>query len=119
MNWAALLIFVTLHGGVIEQGWAPHYAPGVMERVARNRDMVQEQCMVSSPVYPLGTWLWVYGERTGVLLLCRVTDVSHPRDKARHLRTGRVVEIGYTVTRALCGTTRGSVKECPVTIVRL
>lgn len=119
MTLLRLLIFVILHGGTITHGWAPHYAPGVMERVARNRDMAQAQCMISSPTEPLGSWLWVYGKATGVLLHCRVTDVSHPRDKARHLRTGRLVEIGFNNTRALCGTTRGSVRECPIMVIKL
>jgi hypothetical protein len=35
--------------------------------------------MVSSPVWPLGTQLWVYGEKTHALLDCTVVDVRHPR----------------------------------------
>jgi hypothetical protein len=114
-----LLIFVILHGGTIERGVAPHYARGVMERVSANRGMAQTDCMISSPVYPLGTWLWVYGGKTDTLLLCRITDVSHPIDRQRHIRTGRIVELGFTEARRLCGTTRGSVKECPVLTVKL
>jgi hypothetical protein len=87
-----------------------------MERVANVRGMRHTACMVSSPIHPLGTWLWVYGERTGRLLKCRVTDVSAPKDKARHLRTRRIVELGYTVTEALCGSTRERVIDCPVVV---
>lgn len=90
-----------------------------MAQVARNRDMQPSACMVSSPVWPLGTRLWVYGERTGVLLRCTVVDVSHPRDKARHIRTRRVVELDYAVTTALCGSTKGRPIDCPVIVVRL
>lgn len=90
-----------------------------MAQVARNRGMETSACMVSSPIYPLGTHVWVYGVATGVLLPCTVVDVSHPRDKARHIRTGRVVEISHENAVALCGTTKGSVKECPVRVYKL
>lgn len=114
-----LLLVVALQGGDVTTGWAPHYAKGVMERVARNRDMQPVACMVSRPRGPLGGWVWVYGERTGVLLHCQIVDVSHPRDLKRHERTGRVVEISYEVTMALCGSTRERVIDCPVTVVKL
>lgn len=114
-----LLVCASLHGGSVETGYAPRYAPGLMERVARNRDMQPSACMVSRPDGPIGGWVWVWGDRTGVLLRCQVVDVSHPRDKARHIRTRRIVEISHENAQALCGTTRGSVKECPVTVVRL
>jgi hypothetical protein len=92
-----------------------------MERVARNRDMPQEQCMVSSPIHPLGTWLWVYGKNTGNLELCFVTDISHPRDRERHIRTRRVIELGYNEALRMCG--RKHMKDpptsCPVMTVKL
>jgi hypothetical protein len=75
--------------------------------------------MISSPVYPLGTHVWVYGERTGVLLRCVVVDVSHPRDVVRHIRTKRVIEISHENARELCGSVRGNVKECPVWTIKL
>lgn len=75
--------------------------------------------MVSSPVWPLGTQLWVYGERTGQLLDCTVMDVSHPRDRERHIRTRRVVELSFEVTEALCGSTKERVVDCPVIVVKL
>src|SRR5512138_1361196 len=74
-----------------------------MERVSRNRDLPIVGCMVSSPRYPIGTWVWVWGSNTQTLLRCRVTDISHPRDRARHLRTGREVELGYIEAVRLCG----------------
>jgi hypothetical protein len=115
----SLLIYAALYGGTVETGYAPHYAEGLMEQVAHNRDMPVEACMVSSPVHPLDTWLYVYGERTGALLHCKTVDVSHPRDKARHIRTRRVVELSYESARVLCDTTRGRPDECPVIVVRL
>jgi len=90
-----------------------------MERVSRNRDMPIVACMVSSPIYPIGAWVFVYGTRTGVLLRCRVTDTSHPRDVERHKRTGRIIEIGWANTKALCGSTRERVIDCPIVTVRL
>jgi hypothetical protein len=114
-----LLIYAVLHGGVIQSGYAPHYSPRLMARVAQLRDMAPAACMVSSPVWPLGTRLWVYGEKTQALLHCTVTDVSHPRDRERHIRTKRVVELSFEVTEALCGSTKERVIDCPVTVVRL
>lgn len=114
-----LLVFVLLHGGIVQSGWAPHYAPGLMEQVARNRGMEQSACMVSSPIYPLGTQLWVYGVKTEALLLCTVVDVSQPRHRQGHIDRRIIVEIGHENTRQLCGTIRGSVKECPVVTIKL
>ena len=90
-----------------------------MARVSANRDLPQVACMVSSPTLPLGSWVWVYGVRTDTLLRCRVTDVSQPRDKARHLRMGRLVELAYEVTAQLCGSTRERVVDCPIVTVEL
>lgn len=122
-HWAlttlyAILVWASLHGGVVESGYAPHYRPGLMAQVSRRRDMPVVACMVSSPVHPLGAWLWVYGERTGALLHCRVTDISHPRDRARHIRTRRVVELDWSVTTQLCGSTRERAIDCPVMVIR-
>lgn len=88
-----------------------------MERVARNRDMPVAACMVSSPTWPLGTKVWIYGKATGALLRCTVVDVSHPRDRARHIRTRRIVELDYAVTKTLCGSTKGRAIECPVMLI--
>jgi hypothetical protein len=114
-----LLLIVALHGGVVECGWAPHYAKGVMDRVSRNRDMPPVACMVSSPVWPIGTRLWVYGEKTGTLLHCRVTDVSQPRHRKGHIARRIWVELDWAVTEALCGSTRERVIDCPVVVVQL
>jgi hypothetical protein len=114
-----LLIFAILHGGIIQSGYAPHYSPMLMTRVAQHRAMQPSACMVSSPIWPLGTQLWVYGERTGELLDCTVVDVSAPKDAARHIRTRRVVELSFEVTKALCGSTRERVIDCPVMVVKL
>ncbi len=106
-------------GAQIQTGWAPHYASGLMRRVARNRDIAPVACMVSRPRGPIGGWVWIYGHATGTLLHCKVVDVSEAIDLARHERTGRVAELSYEVTRALCGRTDERVIDCPITVIEL
>ena len=117
----ALLIALSLSGGDLHSGYAPRYSPGVMERVARVRDLPPVDCMVSSPRYPIGSWVWVYGWNTDTLLHCRVTDVSQDRDRARHLRTKREVELGYTEAQRLCGRQylNHRPEQCPILVVKL
>jgi hypothetical protein len=114
-----LLMFVILHGGYVSQGYAPHYAPGLMARVAERRGMDVGGCMVSSAQYEIGVSVYVIGVNTGTIRLCTVVDVSHPRDKARHLKTRRIAEISHEDARAICGTVSGSSGECPIVLVRL
>jgi hypothetical protein len=114
-----LLMLALILGGSVRQGVAPHYAENVMERVADHRKMERAGCMVSSPIYSLGEWVYVYGVRTGALRYCRVTDVSQTRDRARHIRTGRIIEIDFENTLALCGSTRERPERCPVVVVRI
>ena len=116
-----LLIAAALLGGEVHAGYAPRYAPGVMERVARVRGLEPVGCMVSSARYDVGTWLWVYGVNMDTLLHCRVTDVSQTRDRARHLRTGREIEAGYTEAERLCGASALDKRpeQCPVIVVKV
>ena len=114
-----LLSLVAFMGGEVQSGYAPHYSEGLMERLARSRDMASVPCMISSPVYRLGTWVYVYSPKTKALRYCRVTDTSHPKDRERHLKTKRVVELSYEVTTDLCGSTRQPVLDCPVIVIRL
>jgi hypothetical protein len=109
-------MILALCEGDCQVGYAPHYNPGVMERVADNRGLPRTACMVSSPVYPVGTRVLVYGVATKVLLACRVTDVSAPKDRVRHIRTRRVVELGFTEAVRLCGQTTEPPKKCPVVV---
>lgn len=117
----ALLLFVALHGGEIHSGYAPRYSKGVMERVARVRDIPQVDCMVSSPRYPLGTWVYVVGLNTGAVERCRITDVSAPKDKARHIRTKRVAELGYEKALRFCGRKHINHRpeQCPILVIKL
>lgn len=117
----ALLLWVALHGGDIHSGYAPRYSPGVMERVSRNRDLPLAGCMVSSPYWPIGTMIVVYGWNTDRLELCRVTDVSADKDRARHLRTRRVAELGYQEAIRFCGVRHINHRpeQCPIIVVKL
>ena len=131
MTLLRLLIFVALHGGVWHAGHAPHYDKGLMEQVSRNRDLPIVACMISSPRYPIGTWVWVFGLNTGVLLHCRVTDESadmdtsglsrRESDRQRHKRLGWEAELGNTEARRLCGikAMRDPPKGCPIVVIRL
>lgn len=97
-------------------GIAARYSPGVMERVARNRKMPIVDCMIASPLYTLGTWVEVRSLKTGHRQLCRITDVSAPQDRARHVAKRQWVELGFKNVIPFCGTTRGSPRECPIAV---
>ena len=116
-----LYILLALLGGEEMAGYAPRYAPGVMERVSRVRDLPPVECMVSSPYYAIGTWVWVWGKNTYSLHYCRVTDISAPRDRDRHIRTKRVIEVGYEEARRICGERhmRDRPEQCPVIVLRI
>jgi hypothetical protein len=117
---AAILLAVVLYGGEMMSGFAPRYSPNLMERVARNRGMDVAGCMVSSPFYDIGTRVIVYGPNTDRALSCTVVDVSHPRDRARHIRTKRITELSYEAALALCGRKHINHRpeQCPVVVVR-
>lgn len=117
----ALLVFVALHGGELHSGYGPRYSKGVMERVARVRDLPQVGCMVSSPYWPIGTWVWVAGLNTGAVEHCRVTDVSQKKDRLRHIKTRRVAELGYNEALTICGVKNINKKpeQCPILVIKL
>jgi len=98
-------------------GIAAHYAPGVMERVSRNRGLLIVGCMIASPRHKIGQWVIVEGRNTGKRLRCRVTDTSAPVDKARHLRTG-LFELDFRSAIALCGSSKLPNRQCPIRVTR-
>ena len=116
-----LYILLALAGGESMDGYAPRYDPGVMERVARTRHMDAVPCMVSSPYYPVGTWVYVWSQNKKLLRHCRVTDVSAPQDAPRHKRTKRIIELRYEQAIELCGHEylHSRPETCPVTVVRV
>ena len=116
-----LYIALALLGGDEAAGYAPRYSPGLMARVAERRGLPVVACMVSSPVYPVGTWVWVWGRNTNALERCRVTDVSAARDRERHIRTRRVVELGYDEAVRFCGAEHinDRPEQCPVVVLKI
>jgi hypothetical protein len=114
-----LYILVALGLGQAMEGYAPRYAPGLMQRVAARRGIEPAgRIAVSSAYYPLGTELWVWGVNTHVLRRAVIVDVSAQRDMARHRRTKRLIEIAHEDALALCGN-MGRPTECPVIVFRL
>lgn len=100
-------------------GYAAHYAPGLMERASRHRDLPLTDCMVASDLAPIGSWLRVVSQVTDEARVCRVTDVSHPRDRARHARQGLLIELDWPSAKAICGLRRVGERPwraCPVTV---
>lgn len=116
-----LYIALALLGGEEMVGYAPRYSPGLMARVAERRGLTPVACMVSSPIYPVGTWVWVWGRSTHTLERCRVTDVSASADRARHIRTRRIVELGYDEAKRICGEQHlnDRPEQCPVVVIRV
>lgn len=99
-------------------GYAPHYSPGVMERVSRNRGLPIVNCMVSSPYQKIGTWLRVTSLIDGDSLDCRVTDVSAPKDRPRHIASRWAVELDWNSAKILCNINKVGQeppRKCPVT----
>jgi hypothetical protein len=99
------------------EGIAAHYDPGLMERVSRNRHMPIVGCMFASPLWKMGSWWRITGVKTGKTLLCRTTDTSMPKDRARHIRT-HLIELDFASAKFICGSTRLANRECPVRIVK-
>lgn len=97
-------------------GYAARYNPGVMKRVAENRNLPVVSCMVSSPLYKIEDWVYVYGVKTGEKLRCRVTDTSAPQDKKRHLNHRLYAELNYDAAGKICGSVTNSNRECPIII---
>lgn len=103
----------------VYRGFASVYSPGVMERVARIRNMRPVACMISSPLYPLGTWVWVRSHVTGITLRCRTTDVSHPKHIPSQLRRRQYVELANGLAWPICRhkyAGQGPIRSCPVSI---
>ena len=116
-----ILILAALLGGEAMDGYAPRYDKNVMERVAVHRDLPPVPCMVSSPYYDVGTWVYVWSHNKAILRHCRVTDVSAPQDAPRHKRTKRIIELSYELAIEMCGREHlnDRPEQCPVTVLRV
>ena len=100
--------------------FAAHYAPGVMQQVAKHRGMAFQRCGVALDHAPLGSLVRVQGVRTQRSRSCTVYDYSHPRDRARHLRAS-LVELDHASARDICGAVYylSRPSECPVLVTVL
>ena len=114
-----LLIALALLGGETHAGFAPHYAPKLMGKVAARRGLEPAACMVSSPRYAIGTWVEVWGVQTKRLRHCKVVDVSAPQHRAGHLARKIEVELSWENARELCGETDGPSRDCPIVVYRV
>lgn len=105
--------------GHYEQGAAAHYDVGVMERVARNRGMSIEDCMVATPDGPLGAWVRVGSLVTNRWELCRITDMAAAPDRDRIVARGIVLEFSYNQIGSMCGLSyvgQEPPRACPVIV---
>lgn len=103
-------------------GYAPHYGIGVMERVSKVRKLPLVPCMVSSPYQKIGTWVRVESLIDNDVLDCRVTDVSAPKDRPRHIASHWAVELDFTSAKLLCNISRVGqepARKCPVKVTVL
>lgn len=99
------------------RGFAAHYRPGLMERVAQRRNMPQTPCMVATPYFALGSWVRVQSRKNGRTLRCRVTDVPQPRHLPQLRKRNIVVELNFASARTLCNIQRSGQeppRACPV-----
>lgn len=114
-----------------EQAWAARYSPGVMKRVAIKRGLefrgLPGQCGMTIDWAPLGSFILVTGDRTGVSRVCESVDVSqtfHPNggesDQERHVRN-RMVELDAKSAWYICGAAvyKSGWRECPVHISKI
>lgn len=114
------LVFVIIFSRPDYSGYASHYNIGLMEKVSRNRNMQIVECMVSSPYYEIGDWLLITSSH--YIQICRKTDTSHPNDKARHIKTRRIIELDFNSAKKLCNISRvGQEKpeKCPIKVTKL
>ena len=100
-----------------EAGHATRYAETLMHEVAANRNMPVADCMVAYDLARLGDFVWVRSRGTGRLLYCQVTDVSAPKDRARHVRAN-LIELDFSSARQICVDHDGPWRLCRVAILK-
>ncbi len=110
MMWAAAVVGfapATIHAdGRQRTGFAAHYRPGLMEKVARQRGLEVVACMVASPHHKIGVWLSIHSPKRKQTLKCRVTDVPQKAHRPALIRKGIVVELDFESAKILCGIKR-------------
>lgn len=100
-------------------GFAAHYRPGLMQRVARVRGMEIVACMVASPHHRIGTWLSIHSAKYKKTLNCRVTDVPKAAHRAALIKRKIVTELDFESAMVLCGIKRLRERPpsaCPVVV---
>lgn len=101
------------------RGFAAHYRPGLMEKVAQRRRMPVVRCMVASPHQKLGAWVMVRSTKREQELKCRVTDVPRKGHRAALIRRKIVVELDFKSAKVLCGIKYSGhlpPRACPVVV---
>lgn len=94
-------------------GFAAHYRPGLMEQVARRRNLPDRGCLVASPYHGIGSRLEVASKRGR--LRCLVADVPQPADRAAIVRRRIIVEFDFRSNARLCPA-RERPENCPVLV---
>jgi hypothetical protein len=112
---AALILSL---GVAPQTGFAVRYGPGVMERVAANRGIAPQACMVA---WTAATDADI-GERSlivhgpGGAARCLVIDLPQAKDRPALQRRGILVELGYD-SRWICGPGwSGRARDCLVRV---
>lgn len=90
-----------------------------MGGVADYRGLARVGCMVSSPTVGIGEWVYVVSQNNGAIRYCKVVDTSETIDRARHIRTGRAVELDYRTALIICGAEHinDPPEHCPVWVI--
>jgi hypothetical protein len=112
----ALCVPVSASGGTTT-GIAKHYAPGVFARVAHNREMVMRTDVAGYAAVPncgyLGTVIQAR-VNGGKWERYQVLDCSAPKDRARHIKSGLILEVDYASAKRNGFVSRG---RAPATVV--
>ncbi|HKP52873.1 MAG TPA: hypothetical protein VJ183_09495 [Chloroflexia bacterium] len=82
----------------LKQGFAVFYSPGVMERVAAHRGLtkppIAEGMAAVTDCSQIGKIAFA-SINGGLVERYLIVDCSHPRDVARHIAQGLVIEVDY------------------------
>jgi hypothetical protein len=82
----------------LKQGFAVLYSPGVMERVAAHRGLtkppIAEGMAAVTDCSQIGKIAFA-SINGGLVERYLIVDCSHPRDVARHIQQGLVIEVDY------------------------
>jgi hypothetical protein len=93
---------------------AKFYSPGVFARVAKVRGLpVSERMAAVTDCGRIGQY--VTASINGHVDTYLVADCSHPRDRARHIREGLVIEVNYSAAKTYFPRGEG---QAPAYIIR-